>query len=174
MTTKAAAKLQDFEARARTARDKWLEENLKGTTVEKTVRELLKDRVQKVILETLGLREDGWGRMEWEIHRTNGRKPPIYQELDERARVAAIKMVTEALKTPPTLNKGQRDAIRKAYTDQLAWRARELAGDAGARDANEVLDRVLDETTEADMEFCPRCKVRHLEPLHDEEEAAAS
>lgn len=171
--TKARAKLSEFEARARDARDAWIADHLKGTKVETRVRELLKDRLEKIIFETLGLRSDGWGRLEWEIHRTNGRTSPLYVEVDQRARVAAIEMVAEALKQPPVLTKAMRDAIRKSYLDQVSWRARELAREEGDRASVAALDRVLDELDENDKPFCSVCRVNHLEPLHDADVAVS-
>ena len=171
--TRAGKALAEFEDRARKARDSWLKTMLAGKKVEDDVKRLLKEQLDKVIFETLGLRKGWGGDIEWELHRTNGRKPPLYNALVERAEEAAIKLVMDVLKTPPTLTKGQRDAIRKAYVDQLAYRARDLAAEEGARHANEVLDRVLDELDESGMEFCPRCQVKHLEPLHDQMENAS-
>lgn len=168
---KARLKLKEFEDRARAARDSWISESLKGARLEEKVKKQLNEGLQSMIWFILGLEKD-W-HDGWRISRTNGREPAIYQEIQDRVRKAAAAVVDDALSTKPTLNKTQRDAIRKAYIEQLAWKARDIASNEAARDANDILDRVLDEVGENDMPFCPVCQVRHLEPLHETEAQSA-
>ena len=168
MTTepKARLKLKEFEDRARAARDSWLKEQLKGTTLEDRVKKQLSESLNSMIWYIIGL-EKRWNN-EWSISRVNGREPAIWVEVQGQVRDRAAEIVRAALEDGglPTLGKAQRDAIRKEYVDHLAYKARNLAGEQAARDANNVLDRVLQEMDEDTKPFCPVCQVRHLEPLH--------
>lgn len=166
--TKTRLKLAEFEERARAARDSWIKEMLKGTRIEDRVKKQLGATMDSMIWYVIGL-EKRWDN-EWSLSRTNGREPAIYHAISEAVEERAVELVMAALAEGglPKLGKAQRDSIRKAYLDKLAYKARDLASDEGAHDAQDALDRILAEVDDGDaMSFCPACNVRHLDPLHD-------
>lgn len=131
-----------FEEHAKDA----LAECLKNPeSIKQSVTNLVTQITRKIVLQSLGFRDDGFGRVEVDRNRSNGTLP-MFEEASRAARLLiAEKFQSEvtAHYADPKVCKAHLASFMKAVEDSMNLALREAAREAGAAEAATLIELIV-------------------------------